>query len=291
MLRVAKPCADLNYGNAPLLEHHHDGLTVRGWSRAAVQSYWALPELKLLFDHGAHSWDLAAGYPRLAITHAHPDHLAGLFSYLSTRNVMRQDKTQVFVPPSIVDDVRVILDAWTRLTRDKLQVELVPCAPGDRLPVGRNVSLAPFSTAHTIASQGYIVVEQRHKLKPDFLGRPGAELAAAKKSGIEITDAQDVDLFAYTGDTTIAAFDDNPRLYDVKVLVMEATFVSEEPSADHARKFGHVHLDDIVARAHLFKNECIVLAHFSTRLSREMILERVQSALPPEFLERAVAWL
>ena len=38
--------------NAPFLTHHHAGLTIEGYSRAAVQSYWRVPELKLGFDLG-----------------------------------------------------------------------------------------------------------------------------------------------------------------------------------------------------------------------------------------------
>ena len=43
--------------NAPYLSYVHNGLTIEGWSRAAVQSYWRIPELKLGFDLGAHPWD------------------------------------------------------------------------------------------------------------------------------------------------------------------------------------------------------------------------------------------
>jgi hypothetical protein len=36
--------------NAPVRSFVHKGLTVEGYSRAAVQSYWRIPELKLGFD-------------------------------------------------------------------------------------------------------------------------------------------------------------------------------------------------------------------------------------------------
>jgi ribonuclease Z len=36
--------------NAPILSHKHAGLTIEGYSRAAVQTYWRIPELKLGFD-------------------------------------------------------------------------------------------------------------------------------------------------------------------------------------------------------------------------------------------------
>ena len=43
--------------NAPYLSHRHGGLTVEGWSRAGIQSYWRIPELKIGFDLGAIPWD------------------------------------------------------------------------------------------------------------------------------------------------------------------------------------------------------------------------------------------
>ena len=43
--------------NAPFLSHKHGNLTIEGYSRAAVQSYWRVPELKLGFDLGAQPWD------------------------------------------------------------------------------------------------------------------------------------------------------------------------------------------------------------------------------------------
>jgi ribonuclease Z len=39
--------------NAPVRSLAHKGLTVEGYSRAAVQTYWRIPELKLGFDLGA----------------------------------------------------------------------------------------------------------------------------------------------------------------------------------------------------------------------------------------------
>ena len=45
--------------NAPIKQLIHNGLTIEGYSRAAVQTYWRIPELKLGFDLGANpgiSW-------------------------------------------------------------------------------------------------------------------------------------------------------------------------------------------------------------------------------------------
>ena len=46
--------------NAPFRSLAHKGLTVEGYSRAAVQSVWRIPELKLGFDLGGQSQHSAA---------------------------------------------------------------------------------------------------------------------------------------------------------------------------------------------------------------------------------------
>ena len=43
--------------------------------------------------------------------------------------------------------------------------------------------MRPFATCHTVASQGYLLFSKRHKLKPEWQGRPGAEIKAAKLAG------------------------------------------------------------------------------------------------------------
>ena len=69
--------ADRPVDNAPYLTHVHAGLTIEGWSRAAVQSYWRVPELKVGFDLGAQPWDFM-GTPTWFVTHTHLDHIAAL---------------------------------------------------------------------------------------------------------------------------------------------------------------------------------------------------------------------
>ena len=55
--------------NAPYLSCQHAGMTIEGYARAAVQSYWRVPELKLGFDLGGQPCDLTIGlrYPYIAI--------------------------------------------------------------------------------------------------------------------------------------------------------------------------------------------------------------------------------
>src|SRR5271168_274025 len=83
--------------NAPYLSHHHAGLTVEGYSRAAVQSYWRIPELKLGFDLGAQPWDFM-GTGTWMVTHTHLDHVAALPVYVARRRMMKMEPPTLYLP-------------------------------------------------------------------------------------------------------------------------------------------------------------------------------------------------
>ena len=58
--------------NLPLKTMTHKGLTIEGYSRAAVQSYWRIPELKIGFDMGGTPWSFM-GTQTFFISHSHLD--------------------------------------------------------------------------------------------------------------------------------------------------------------------------------------------------------------------------
>ena len=64
--------------NAPLRTLTHKGLTVEGYSRAAVQSYWRVPELKIGFDMGGTSTDAAPFLEAFNLKHRTKDLVAHL---------------------------------------------------------------------------------------------------------------------------------------------------------------------------------------------------------------------
>ena len=83
--------------NAPFLVHQHAGLTIEGYSRAAVQSYWRIPELKIGFDLGAQPWDFM-GTPTWLLTHTHLDHVAALPVYVARRRMMKMEPPTIYLP-------------------------------------------------------------------------------------------------------------------------------------------------------------------------------------------------
>ena len=90
---------------------------------------------------------------------------------------------------------------------------------------------------------------------------------------------------AFTGDTTSDVLDREPDLMTVRRLLVETTFVGDHPDVAAARSRGHLHLDEILERAHRFRNQHLLLVHISTRHSPEDVaaqLERFPASTVPK---------
>ena len=87
--------------NAPYLSLRHGGLTVEGWSRAGIQSYWRIPELRIGFDLGAIPWDFTP-VGTWFVTHGHIDHLLALPGLVARRGMLKYPPPIVHVPAEIV---------------------------------------------------------------------------------------------------------------------------------------------------------------------------------------------
>ncbi|MBV9125445.1 MAG: metal-dependent hydrolase, partial [Planctomycetes bacterium] len=155
--------------NAPILSCHHAGLTVEGYSRAAVQTYWRIPELKIGFDLGAQPWDFM-GTPTWFVTHTHLDHVAALPVYVARRRMMRMEPPTIYLPAEALDDVRRLLLVMQRLDRGRQVCHLHGVQVGDEIELSRENVVSTFGTTHTIPSLGYVVWDRRNKLKEEYVG-------------------------------------------------------------------------------------------------------------------------
>ncbi|HMP03036.1 MAG TPA: MBL fold metallo-hydrolase, partial [Gemmatales bacterium] len=192
--------------NAPTLKLEHAGLTVEGYSRAAVQSYWCLHELKIGFDLGAQPWDFM-GIPTWFITHAHLDHMAALPVYVARRRMMKMEPPTVYVPAEVLDDVKRLLLAWQRLDRGRMVCQLEGVSPGQEIALSRELVVTVFRTTHTVPSVGYIVWDRRQKLKEEYHGLAGTQIRDLRLAGTEVTREVRTPIVAYTGDTSPAGLD------------------------------------------------------------------------------------
>jgi ribonuclease Z len=276
--------------NAPILSCRHAGVTIEGFSRAAVQTYWRIPEWKIGFDLGAQPWDFM-GTPTWFVTHTHLDHVAALPVYVARRRMMKMEPPTLYVPAYAVEDIRRLMHVLQRLDRGRMVCNLNGVEPGHEIELSREQVITVFATSHTIPSVGYLVWDRRRKLKDEYQGLPGEKIRDLRLSGVEVTREVRSPLLAYTGDTSPAGLDGYPPAYQAKILITEMSFIKASHRRDKIHKFGHMHLDDFIERADRFQNELIICSHFSTRYNPQDVIRLVEPRLPAALRDKVRLWL
>jgi ribonuclease Z len=276
--------------NLPLKSVEFKGLTIEGYSRAAVQSYWRVPELKLCFDLGGSPWAFM-GTPTVFVSHAHLDHLAAIPVYVARRRMMKMEPPTIYLPTEVVENVERLLHVWQRLDRGRMMCNLIGVKPGDEFEISREHVVTAFATKHTVPSLGYVVWDRRRKLKPEYVGLSGDEIRDIRLSGVDVAAEVRHPLVCYTGDTAPSGLDGYPPVFEAQILITEMTFFRPEHRKEKIHKYGHTHLDDILERADKFKNELIILAHFSTRYHDQQLKAAVEQRLPESLRDRVKLWM
>ena len=136
--------------NAPIKKLTHGRFSIEGYSRAAVQTYWRVPELKLGFDLGAQPWSFM-GTPTWFISHTHMDHLVALPVYVARRRMMKMEPPVIHLPEAAVEP-----------TAPEAPVETEPvAAPVEEpvVPVAEPVVSPEAAAADTMAAAEAIVAE------------------------------------------------------------------------------------------------------------------------------------
>jgi ribonuclease Z len=266
------------------------GLTIEGYSRAAVQSYWRIAELKLGFDLGAHPWEFM-GTPTWFISHSHLDHIAALPVYIARRRMMKMEPPTIYVPAHIETMIKDWLKFTARLDRGRLPCTIVPVEPGQELEISRELVVTAAAMTHTIPSLSYIVWERRRKLRAEFCSLSGDQIRELRLSGTDVTVETRIPLVGYMGDSSPAGLDACPDLYRTKILIGEMTFAAPGHRPEKIHKNGHMHLQDYVARKDLFQNDAIIAGHFSTRYLPQQARKFVEDALPDMLGGRLHLWL
>jgi len=276
--------------NCPFRSLTHKDLTIEGYSRAAVQTCWRVPELKLGFDLGAQPWDFM-GTPTWLISHTHLDHIAALPVYVARRRMMKMEPPVIYVPEHALELIEHLLRVCQRLDRGRQTCQLIPVKAGDQFELSREHVLEVVTMRHTVPAVGYIVWERRKKLKAEYQSLTGDQIRDIRLSGVEVTEERRFPLVAYTGDTSPEGLDNNPVLYEAKILITEMSFVAPSHRKDKIHKHGHMHLDDFVERRNRFQNELIIAGHFSTRYHDKQVLHYVRKSLPDLLGGRLHLWL
>jgi ribonuclease Z len=264
------------------------GLSIEGVSIAGHESFYKVPAFHCLLDFGR-APDDAVSYATVCLTHGHLDHAAGLAHHASRRRLAGLPPATVFAPEDAVADLAAWLAASERLENVSYGVRLRPSRPGDRIAMRKDLELRILPGRHRVPSVGFLFSEVKHKLKDEFAGRAGHEIARLREEGIEVTRREEIPLLAYPGDCGVEIFEAVPELFDARVLLIECSFLRPD-DVDRARGYAHLHLSDFLERADRFRNEAIVLTHFSQRYPREEIWQALAN-LPPPLSSKVLAFL
>lgn len=261
------------------------GIAVDAISVGGVETCIQLPGLGLCLDMGVCP-RRAVRHPLVLFTHAHIDHMAGVVQHCATRNMQGMTAPTYVMPEPNVDAFRDMLAVWRRLDGSELPCRVVGLPAGDSFDVRPSLRATAHATPHRVVSQGYVLTQRRHKLKAELQGLPGHQLRDLRLAGETITEAVQAPIVAFTGDSRIEIIERVEDFRTARLLIMEVTFLDDRVSVQRTRDKGHIHLDEVIERAHLFENQAILLTHLSARYSPAQGREILDRRLPPSLRER-----
>ncbi|HTE54944.1 MAG TPA: MBL fold metallo-hydrolase [Kofleriaceae bacterium] len=273
-----------------LTQLHTQGFTLRGVSLGGIYTSLHVPELDSLFDVG---WPLrtAATARYLFLSHGHVDHVGGLSSLLGMRALFGYPRLlRLYLPAELAPAIAEVLAATSRLQRHELAVDMVPMQPGEEVALRGDLVVRAFRTYHPVPSLGYLIVRRVAKLRADLRGLDGRAIAERRRRGEVVSESVDRLELAYATDTLAVVLDREPSILESRVLVLECTFLDgKKPIAD-ARAGCHIHLDELIERADRFRNEAVVLMHFSQLYRPGEVREILARRLPPSLRDRVVVF-
>jgi ribonuclease Z len=260
-------------------------MRLEGVSVAGIETCIEVPSFGLLLDLGVCS-STAPNQPRAVVSHGHLDHVGAIALHAARRSLRKMGEGTYFVPRPIAADVEALLNAAGRLDGQVIPRRLVPLEPGEEFALDGKRRLRPFPTFHRVPSQGYTIWERRHRLRPEFRGKPPAELGDLRRRGANIEEEHEVPLLSFTGDTRVEVLEHVPELQHAETLVIEATFLDGRVTPAESREMGHIHLDELTDRVALLTAKRVVLHHFSARYSATDVARLVKERLPEEIAAR-----
>lgn len=239
-------------------------LTVAGGSRAGEGSLVLLPQLRLALDPGRAHRALPP-MNTVVVSHGHMDHLGGLGYWASQRYLNAMGLATLIAPAAIVGQLVRLLELHAELEGGRpYEVETVGVVDGASHRFRDDFELVFFSTDHWVPTLGTRIDWCRRRLRPELVGLPGEEIARRRQAGESVSEEHRLGLVSYCADSGPQLFRRHPEVTDAEVVFLECSFYRPDDRA-RADRYGHLHLEDLIAVAGRLRCRHLVLLHASRR--------------------------
>lgn len=262
------------------------GVTLQGYAQGGWRTSIHVAEYGVIFDAGT---ALPMSCDRYLITHGHPDHAGALPSIVARRSIQEAGDTHIYVPQGIAKPLGQALSGMHKVFggRRALGDKIHGLSVGDAVPLQKGVRAQALRTYHGVPSVGYAIIRETKKLKQEFHGKPGQELAALKQQGIEIHEERETTDLVVPGDTKIDFLLKEEHARKAKVLLHEVTvWDSQYSSPAKTRRYGHTHVDEMIEHCEKFEGEALVLVHRSMKHTRREIEGILKKRFPASVLPK-----
>jgi len=150
--------------------------------------------------------------------------------------------------------------------------KLIPVSNGEEYALDKKNFVQVYDCFHTVPTVGYGFFEKRQKLKQEYKGLPGKEIARLRETGTNIYDIGIQRNFVFLGDTTSEVFHKHDVLFEYPVIIVECTFLYPDHE-ENAKSSGHIHWSHIEEIIINHPDNIFVLIHFSMRYKISEIIE------------------
>ena len=247
----------------------------------ALYSTWIYysPE-RLLFDAGegvsTSLGNKVYAISKVFLSHSHTDHIAGLWGLINIRNNAMGDREkplEIYYPKGNLV-IEKFFDYISSINSSmRYEVKIFPMESSDKVQLDAKHYIEAFTTFHTPKeiSLGYRIMENRTRLRREFIGLSQNEIKAKIKS-----EGREHILEPYIKNILTVSGDSLPIDYkwalNAEELFHDTTFLTPEERKGER----HATLEEVLEVANKAKVKTLYLYHISTRYNNR-IKELVQS--------------